>query len=92
MNVIINIPDFRVDQCMKDYKTREICDLLFDAVKEGKQFPDNATNGEVFTQIFPYDDSDELSSGGWLGIYGTGLQAEFSERWWDSPYKGADNE
>ena len=40
------------------------------------KIPDGATNGEVILALFPHD------------YYG--WDVEFSEEWWNSPYKEAD--
>lgn len=65
-----------------DYIPMVIRNCFVDAVLNGTPIPDNATNGDVIKAMFEPNRVERTDDDVIVEHY------DFSEDWWDAPYKG----
>lgn len=97
MKIIIDIPDLTYESIMK---SKVLKDVGADFIRNGKPFPDNATNGDVIKALFPnaeFDNAMPFTDNRWETM---NLDTENKTRamykptqlrtyadWWNAPYK-----
>ena len=93
MKLIIDVPEreYKVI-CENNYVAVCACpNLLSNAIKNGTPIPDNATNGDVITAMFPNIEVDDYDYGKdpVIDVYGIDDTEYITLRkaWWNSPYQ-----
>ena len=85
MNRIIKLPDDwekRIGE-MLDF---QIVDFLYGIIRNGTPIPDNATNGDVITEILK--SSNDVHSIRYIGLAQEDtIYIEVGSNWWNAPYQ-----
>lgn len=76
-----------IDISVKDIESKSFKDAFSDAIADGIVLPDNATNGQVITALYPNCVIEEDFNGAVITeMDGTQF---WRKDWWNSPYCGA---
>ena len=85
MQVIIEIPKFVYDMAKAQKKVIDAdVDIVGKAIIEGTILPDNATNGDVLTTLFPLQNT--------IGFAKDVVYLAYYRSWWEALYKVGDTE
>jgi hypothetical protein len=93
MKLIIDIPEEHYRTICDKYGTfpREMKEWGLESIKNGTPIPDNATNGDVITEILK--SSNDMHSTRYIGLAQEDtIYIEVGSGWWNSPYESGEQD
>jgi len=87
MKIIIDISDLTYESIMK---SKVLKDVGVDFIRNGKPFPNNATNGDVIKALFP--DGSQVKGASIYVMNDNKSNIFYDFDWWNALYKAGDTD
>lgn len=85
MQIVIELSDSLIKKVKEHYVNPYEVDEICEAILDGIQLPENATNGDMIKALF--QNTTVIKNETIVNVIKLDVVTMFSKYWWDAPYK-----